>query len=107
MSSDAAGLNPDDPAHHSGNVVAFFVCPGAKEVMLPHALFPYGDGCSEMEPCPRRTYCLWFASHDLGGKLEFSDVPSDAQLPGNFNSRPFSCPRFRAMRQRRLRREQE
>ena len=102
MSSRAADLlPPHDRRDATAKVVAFFVCPGAKEVAIPHAVFPYGSGCSHMEPCPRRDVCLWYASHDLGGELEFSDVPSGAQLTAEFATGPFSCRRFELIEETR------
>ena len=96
MSSRAAELlHSRDRRDATDKVVALFVCPGAKEVAIPHAVFPYGSGCSQMEPCPRREFCLWYASHDLGGELEFSDVPDGAQLTAEFTTGPFSCPRWK------------
>lgn len=96
MSSSAARLKTArGVAEPRDNVVAFFVCPGAKEVLISHTLFTHGDGCSEMEACPCRDVCQWFASHDLGGEIEFSDVAPGAQLKADFTTTPFACPHFR------------
>lgn len=105
MSRGAADTNSSDGSgRDSDKVIAFFVCPGAKEVPIPHALISYGDGCTRMQPCPRRDFCMWFASHDLGGEIEFSDVPEGAQLMGEFTTQPFACRRFRLIRETRNRR---
>ncbi len=92
----AASLRRRDESP-KGDVIAFYVCSGAKEVAIDHAVFPHGSGCSEMKPCPARDLCVWYASHDLGGTLEYSDVPAAAQLQGAFTVHPFSCPQFRAI----------
>lgn len=62
---------------------------------LSYAVFPYGDGFTAPDPCPARDLCLWYASHDLGGKTRFNELPIDMLLPASFHSHPFSCPRFR------------
>ena len=72
----------------------FFVCSGAKETAIEHAIFPHGGGFTEMAPCPARDICAWYAAHDLGGLVAFNEQPREALLAAPFTSRPFSCPHF-------------
>lgn len=71
-----------------------FVCAGAKDTPIEHAVFPHGSGCSQMSPCPGRDICAWYASHDLGGDDAYNEMPESMMLRANFRSGPFSCPDF-------------
>jgi hypothetical protein len=75
--------------------VPLYVCPGARDEMLPYALFTFGDGLSRPVACPLRECCLWFAGHDLGGRDAITDFPEEAILNPSFRPHPFFCPHFR------------
>lgn len=62
---------------------------------LRHAVFPHGSGFTAPNPCPAREVCVWYASHDLGGRISYNELPRAALLPANFQSHPFSCAWFR------------
>lgn len=76
-------------------VSALYVCPGVKDEPIDYAIFPYGSGFTGPAACPGREICLWYAAHDLGGEVEFNDLPTDTLLTANFRAQPFFCPHFR------------
>lgn len=82
------------PKSAAPNVVPFFVCPGVRDVPLTIALFPIGGDLSEPRSCPARDICVWYAAHDLGGTVEFNDVPEGRQLYPQFVAQPFGCLNF-------------
>ncbi len=87
---------PQDTQSQSplAEVIPFYVCPGMKDVPLTYAVFPYGDNCSSPAACPAREICQWYAAHDLGGEVQFNELPEAILLRGDFRSRPFRCSNF-------------
>lgn len=67
-----------------------YVCPGLLLEPLGYASIILGDSLEEALPCPRRAHCTWFAGHDLGGDVEFSDFPPAAQILPVFPDGPDS-----------------
>ena len=54
-----------------------------------------GDHLDEMELCPSRDVCTWFAGHDLGGDSAYDELPEGSMLPVAFANGPyFSCKDF-------------
>lgn len=78
-------------------MIPMFVCPGVKDVPLDYVLFPFGGGISKLNACPGRDICQWYAAHDLGGEMMFSDTPPETQMTAQFLSHPFSCPNFQEL----------
>lgn len=95
-------LLPDLPTPKpNGRPRPLYVCPGIKDVPVPHAIFPYGSGFTESRRCALRDCCYWFAPHDLGGTSSILDFPDEAILPANFRPFPFYCSSFRSLEPRR------
>ncbi len=79
MSSVSSSRARHTPAAKS-NITPMFVCPGLLLEPLGYASIILGDALEHALQCPRRTQCAWFAGHDLGGDVEFSDFPPAAQI---------------------------
>jgi hypothetical protein len=95
MSSKTVLGAPHDEAHRAqAKPAALYVCPGAKDVPIDYAIFPYGSGFTGLCACPGRDICMWYAAHDLGGEVEFNELPEESMLPGIFNAAPFRCDDF-------------
>ncbi len=93
-SKTVLGAPRNEASRAQSKATALYVCPGAKEVPLDYAIFPYGSGFTALCACPGRDICLWYAAHDFGGEVEFSDLPVDSMLPAIFDSGPFHCADF-------------
>jgi len=96
MSSFSVAVTPRvDPNPVIGDVVPMFVCAGCRPTPLGYASFTHGDGLEGMAECPCRDVCTWYAGHDLGGTVEYDELPTAGQMAAAFKLTPyFSCANF-------------